>query len=226
MGNELRPFRPGQKMPKWKDNLIRDHVRETFRRGLDDSKQVIGWHGTSIQTMKFACEHGFLPVGNPIIARGEHYGIEDYGVYLFPNMSHSYNQLLNFREPTTHGVELAKNAAATLGRLHHIAEALNIPLDDPRYAFVHEATWMRLVDPKNAAENGYLPKDARRALKESDRFSGFTLAISEEVLSRFKVLTGEDGDDIKVVLKEGLPLQFVFGIEPHGQVEWDWIQKQ
>lgn len=195
-------------------------VRAAFERGIDRSDpSVIGYHGTSVQTLRAAIQRGHLPVASGLggVFGNASEADKFYGLHLVPNPSNRVVKSISFRrelidKPYEDAMAWAKHTAAR----HVFFDRHGMDMDDKGH---HRAAYRMYHgdDPYKATTGMRLGRGSPGAAP-----AGVVLAISERVAERFKVSMGGDGNDINVETN-GLPLEYLTGVEPQNDAAYEWL---
>lgn len=196
-------------------------IHDAFQRGVDrKDTSVLGFHGTSLQTLKKALQTGSLPVtkGTEGVYGGERYGAgkEAYGLHIVPNPRNATVQKIQFRrEREIDPLEDAANWAKHTANRHHLFDKHGLDMDDPEH---HRLAF--LVQQGEAPEASL--KAPGRSPNPNPIKGGVVLSISEDAARDFKVSVGGDGDDLNIQTA-ALPLRYIKGIEPQDDASYAWL---
>lgn len=196
-------------------------VQAAFQRGVDrNDPSALGFHGTSLQTLKKALRTGFLPVtkGTEGVYGGDRYGPgkDAYGLHIVPNPNNATVRNIQFRrEREIDPLEDAANWAKHTANRHHMFDKHGLDMNDPEH---HKIAF--LVQQGEAPESSL--KLPGRTPNPKPIKGAVVLSISEDAARDFKTSVGGDGDDLNIQT-EALPLRYIRGIEPHDQESYDWL---
>ena len=222
--------------PKEQAKKVKERLLEAFETGLDD-KESIGYHGTSLESIKMLLDKGILPGSS-----GDEDTV-DYGkgaLFLFPRKSVFPEYYATGEFSDENALEYARDYAEFLGRYHYIANSLGLDLDK---------TEDRNVGKSLARRDSGIPGDAEEAketvevlvskkgmsrekinavLDKSKSRKGVIITFSKNTLDDYKTVKGDDTShiqDIALICPKGLEYKYISGIEPLGQEEWDFFEK-
>lgn len=197
-------------------------IHDAFSRGVDkNDASVIGYHGTSIQTLRVAIERGFMPVtaGLERVMGGDHYkkSKKMYGIHLVPNPKNAKVMSITFRnerdvDPQADAILWARHTAER----HVLFDLFGLNMDDLRH---HRAAF--------DIQQGFNPHNVMKKLKAGPPnpkaiMGGVVLSISDDVADEFEISVGGDGDDLNIHTT-ALPIKYIRGVEPHHQSSYDWL---
>ena len=211
------------------NNANQDIIKNAFSKGINKSDpSFLGYHGTSLQTLMFAIDHGYLPVtvGTERLHAGEHqtsqmaYGptFQDYGLHIVPNPLNKIVQSIPFRSDLSENpYEDAIFWAKSIAERHSFFDKYSMDWSDPKH---HEAaslfSW-GTETPEYIQKKFKLAKPKRKYLQ-----GGVVLAISDTVANEFRIAMGGDGNDINIITK-ALPVKYIVGIEPQNDDAYEWL---
>ncbi len=200
-------------------------VAELFEAGLD-SEDVFGYHGTSIEAMQKLAETGRLPNGgrhpgrlyivpmsnklNPFTPREDAESYADWNA-----KKHFIRSYLPF-EPTAEDMEnLSEYCSSNMGgKMREVDYQILDAKGEIR----------RLIEKceKNGLGEDQLVKLRRKAKSRK----GVIIALSNSLSSDFELKSQENvPKECYIEVPDGLPIEYVTGIEPVGQYEWDALAK-
>lgn len=197
---------------------------DLFEMGLD-SDDCIGYHGTSLEAIEFMIENGQLPGG-----KFGHIDSDDSWLYFSPKepMRDDYkgrglDQLEDakgYAEDIAQGHSLLKQLGLDIGNKDFEIKARHLATNDPN----------DLNDP-DAEYNFFLglgieKKLLDKSIKKARKQKGVVLGLSKKGLSDQTILPGDKGgEDMRVHVPNGLSIDFLSGLEPLGDEEWDYFEK-
>jgi hypothetical protein len=199
-------------------------VAELFEKGLDESS--FGYHGTSIEAVQKLADTGKLPNG------GRHPG----RLYIAP---------MNAEAAVFTPRQSAESYANWNAKKHFILPHLPFePATEDvealsEYCSVNMGGKMREIDYKmhdkkgeirrliSKCEKGGLSEDALVKLRrEAKNRKGVIIALSASLPKGFKPNTQKGvPNECYIDTPEGLPIEYITGIEPLGQHEWDVLME-
>ena len=210
-------------------------VIQLFEAGLD-SPDCIGYHGTSLEAMDFLIEHGHLPGGGydkgstTDIPDGEKY------LYFFPKKSEfSKHELADSFLEDEEILEETKGYSQGIAGSHYLLKKLGLNIDDQDLEFKARCLTGRIpIDAEEEYQHfiglGINEKVLDKTIEEAKKRRGVILVLSKKVLESHVISNGdEEGGDLRILIPEGLTLEFLSGIEPVGQEEYRYfatLQKQ
>jgi hypothetical protein len=198
-------------------------VKELFSKGINrKDPSILGYHGTSIQTMRALIEKGYLPVSNGL--KGVFGNVKDkaYGIHVAPNMENKVVKTMEFRNPQTEDpYDDAMGFAALIAARHAFFDRHEMDMN--------KASHHRAADDMRAGPmiSGREPKDIIKRLKINPEAKeavegGVVLAISDRVAEKFRIIVGGDGNDINIITN-ALPIEYILGIEPQNDAAYHWM---
>jgi hypothetical protein len=198
---------------KAREQYITDFIIKQYNLGLT-TKGCLGFHGTSLETLRFAIQHGYIPGSQSQLTTGEN--IKQGDLFFFPLTDTS-----KFQEIQDNTARYAKNIAMA----HHILKHLNFDINDLN---MMEAA-SELVSPQNLRPEFYkksletlklTPNQAEQVGNEAYKMQGFIIGIDYRVTDLFSVLPGDLGEnDMRIRTGWGLPIRYILGIKPLGKAE-------
>ena len=201
----------------------RQTVKQLFSKGIDRrDPSILGYHGTSIQTMRALMEKGYLPVSKGLKKVFGNVNDTAYGIHAAPNMENDVVKTLQFRNPQTEDpYDDAMGFASLVAARHAFFDRHGM---DMRKASHHRA-----ADDMRAGPiiSGREPKEILRRLKlnaepKESVQAGVVLAISDKVAEKFRIIVGGDGNDINIITN-ALPIDYIIGIDPADDAAYGWL---
>lgn len=198
-----------------------DQIKKLSEKGVDENDDdIFGLHGTSIEAIKYLAKYGTMPTT----------GDTKYHFHFCPKAETSY-----WNGPYERAREYARiNAVrnALIAILEENGLQLNRSIIDEILDFGEEGNLpggllisdsgkelckkiMSCLDIKYE----YRFDKFYRELQNNNR--GLVLGISPKIKSI--AVPGPHRGDLMVVVPQGLPLDYISGIEPEGQLEWNEI---
>lgn len=196
-----------------------------FETGLD-SNDCIGYHGTSLEAVEFMIENGHLPGG-----KFEHIDSMENWLYFSPK----YPMRSDYKEKASNPIEEAKGYAGYIAGSHFLLRELGLDIDNQEFEnkarnLVADTPNDMFNDPE--AEHRFFQKMGinRESLdlliKKARKRKGLVLGLSEERMSFQIILPGDaGGEDMRVHIPDGLGVDFLSGLEPVGDEEWEYFEK-
>lgn len=198
-------------------------INDLFARGINRSDpSIVGYHGTSVQTLASAIEKGYIPVtkGLGAVHGGDSYKGEEYGIHIVPNMGNRIVGQINFRREPEHPdpFVVAMKWADYVSKKHAIFDRYGMDFGRVPH---HKAA--------NSIISGESPRAVVRGLKLREPNNtpikgGVVLAISDKVSESFELSMGGDGDDINIKTR-ALPIEYILGIEPQNDDAYHWLDR-
>lgn len=196
-------------------------IKDAFQRGIDrNDPGPLGYHGTSVQTLRAAIQKGHLPVAkglSGLFGGGDAYKGRTYGLHLVPNPLNPAAKAIQFRNPPPDNphedaMQWARHTAAR----HMHFDRYGLDMDKKSH---HDAA--------KKLHHGEDPRKALRGVKTGRHdpaatAAGVVLAISDKAARDFKTSMGGDGNDINLQTR-ALPIQYITGIEPQNDAAYDWL---
>ena len=209
---------------------------------MGTSEDVIGFHGTSLLSTIHLMQSGKLL---PSVAQGSanHLGF----LYFFPNKDAFPNHpLRDSFLPFAEAAKLPCGYAHDSTRKHYFLRELGLdPSVSENYlsaAYLLDIDMMLPGDP--FAHSAYQPLRARlnsigisdemikKAAQDAWRRAGkgVVVTLHKDCLGRFEVSDGDDADtglmsDLKLRVPDGLPIEFLTGIEPLGDEKFMFFER-
>jgi hypothetical protein len=219
------------------NNINQTIIQNAFSKGINKSDpSILGFHGTSIQTIMTAINTGYLTVtpGTAHIHAGtnqtsiDSYGpeLEDYGLHIVPNSLNKIVQAMTFRRKLEDSYDenetpymIAMMWAKTVAERHAFFDKYDLDINNPEHhQIVSDLSWNQ--KEKNEAEKEHKLKKPKTKYLQG----GVVLAISDDVINEFKINLGGDGDDINIIAKQ-LPVRYILGIEPENDAAYDLLDQ-
>ncbi len=199
-----------------------------FSQGLNDPN-IIAYHGCTLDTIQYLLEHGKMPgatrnrlattkEGNPEIS-------------VFPiSATTDYEARVGFGGDTA--LEGASSYAGASAEIVTFSRSLGL---DPH---ANAETMARIVpDMENEQIISELNRVGRqvtvaeiekaRKITKSSKNGGVVIGISKEAFERYKhrsaTSRGEKGEEL-IEVPDGLPIQYIVGIEPMGNTEYQFFE--
>jgi hypothetical protein len=198
-------------------------VNELFSKGINrKDPSILGYHGTSIQTMRALMSKGHLPVAEGLKKVFGNTNDKEYGIHISPNMNNRVAKTLEFRNPQWYEpYNDAMAFAKLIAKRHSYFDKYNMDMERASH---HRAADDMMLGPHIS---GQKPEEIlkRLKLKPSPREAleaGVILAISEKVAERFKIIVGGDGNDINIITN-ALPIEYIMGIDPADDAAYHWL---
>jgi len=193
-----------------------DSIKRLAETSIDvEDKSILGFHGTSIEAIRYLAEHGKMPVTgcydiefHIADASGVNYDTGPYGE------AKKYAEIHVFRNQLIR--DLNKLTKLTRERLRDVM----IFCEDDWYPFDYDF-WQFLKESLKMSEYEFMKYIKK--LRRNNNHKGVVLAIRNSI-SELKPYAGCE-EDFVVSVPEGLPLQYICGIEPQGKYERDEIFK-
>lgn len=214
-------------------------VKSLFENFSKRNPSIIGFHGTSLQTVRFLAENGYLPTSKSIglASGGTHTtqgqnpayseDMSDYGIHLAPNINNPVAQKLQFTNPT---VKNPYEDAAEFGKVsshtHEFMDTYGLDFKNPdHYKTAADYHWDSPTWPEKSQQQyrDKFVKSRNLGPARSAIHGAVVLAISESVADKFKIKVGGDGNDINVVTNK-LPIDFILGIDPATDSAYEWLE--
>jgi hypothetical protein len=198
-------------------------VKELFIKGVNRrDPSILGYHGTSIQTMRVLAERGFLPVAKGLMGVFGNANDKEYGIHIAPNMENKVVKTLEFRNPPEpDAYEDAMGFAKHVSHRHSFFDKYGMDMENASHHKAADEMMMGDILKKNnahlIAKKMRLNADARSSVE-----GGVVLAISDKISEKFKLIVGGDGNDINIVTDK-LPVAYILGIEPQNDAAYHWL---
>lgn len=201
---------------------------ELFEAGMD-SKECIGCHGTSMESVEFLIEHGHLPGG-----KFEHIGSEERWIYFFPEESHFPDVPKEKKFRKIDALKEAAGYADAIAKSHFLLKTLGLDIENEEFECV--ARGLATDNPNDindpdAEYNFFIKmgidkKQLKKTVKEARKRKGVVLGFSEKLLEGHLVMPGDSGEnDLRISVPEGLKFEYLSGLEPMGDEEWEYFEK-
>jgi len=216
-------------------DTCRTQIRGAFIKGIQPGETLLV-HGTNIHSLQWALNNeGRLPTGRGL-------GIEKR-LYFFPNTAHPHASSLLPQRHRFEGRDTQKLSVdeaiegvtwyATRGAQEAMFEELYLKKfkKRPRYSLVNAlvdglANYNRFdnLETEGLQSRANL-KDFNLWIPQIRGRYGIVLGLSPQLLEEFplKVAEGQD-DGLYIDAPKGLPLKFITGIEPLGDIEYKFFE--
>lgn len=231
MENEMRAY-PEMESSERKER--KEFLVKKFEEGLDDPN-IIGYHGTSIQTVKYIEEFGGLPGSENSRLSTSTEGVPELSIF-YLNSEHKDKVKFRIMKQYHKNDELlaaASSYASTIAERHYFYEQLGIPLDsqiwpgDLMYSYSsNDYEELDEIAKKYHITREYIIQALKNTKKADPQ--GVVLGILPSALENHEWLeTTEGGELAEIVVKipEGFSYKFIGGIEPQGQTEYEYFTK-
>jgi hypothetical protein len=208
-------------------------VIDCFHESLSNPGKSAGYHGTSIQTVRYAILHGRIPSSSPL-------SVTDTPgrFYFFPNPLHFPNQSRSDTICSTENpIESAKSYAKTNAFIHAVMERLRFSLDDKaQYEACFEVdsrgyydSTMELIGwirENHAPVFGRFSDSALEdAINAATLQKGVILVLDLSVRDILQVCEGDVDTDLSLDAPSGISLDLIRGIKPLGDREFDFLNR-
>jgi hypothetical protein len=194
---------------------------KTVRDGLSNKAQIVAYHGTSIETVKNLLRTGYLPPDIRATKKGF------FVAPIVTTKDSNGRTVRRFSDKAaikTTGV-FARSAA----RGAEFFRLLDLDHDSIlKIKAEFDNLWPITLADEDAissfAHNLNMPiENVANALRSSRDHAGVTLALNKRIFEDFK--TEADGQNgIFVEVTSGLSLDYIVGIQPLGEEEWEFIE--
>ncbi|MDP3882518.1 MAG: hypothetical protein Q8Q48_00475 [Candidatus Staskawiczbacteria bacterium] len=195
-----------------------------FEVGLD-SKDCIGYHGTSLEAIEFMIENGHLPGG-----KFKHIDSGENWLYFSPKEP----MRDDYKGKGVDQLEDAKGYAEDIAQSHFLLKQLGLDIENKNLEI--KARYLATNDPNDphnpdAEYNFFIglgidKKLLDSSIKKARKRKGIVLGLSKKGLSDQTILPGDGGgEDMRVYVPNGLSIDFLSGLEPLGDEEWDYFEK-
>ena len=186
------------------DFKYRLKIKELFHTGLD-SDDILAYHGTSVKTIEHLARTGRTPItgftGNEFC-------------FAMITEEHSKSHQLDH---AMHYAEIVGIRRYVLDKLPFIAqergEIFSLEEEETMEAILQQGEQYNLTERHLFK----LTKEAERNIK------GIVITLSHKLKDNFKFLYDTD-ESHRIIIPNGLNIDFISGIEPLGQYEWDTIE--
>lgn len=183
---------------------------------------ILGYHGTSIQTIRVLIERGHLPVAKGLMKVFGNVKDKEYGIHVSPNMENRIVKTLEFRNPQWY--EPYKDAMAfakLISKRHGFFDRYGMDMDRASH---HRAADDMMMAPYIS---GRKKEDILKRLKIDPNprdaiEAGVVLAISDRVAEKFRIVVGGDGNDVNIVT-DALPIEYILGMDPADDAAYNWL---
>ena len=197
------------------------HIVQLFEMGLN-SEDCIGYHGTSLESVNHMVNNGVL--------LGRLYDTSR-AVYFFPFKSKFQNHPLVDTFPGEHDIlERTSKYARQNAESHYFIRVLDLDIEKKE-----DLIESFMLSDRNYSMNEILKKHPKlgfrrsnllKIIRESEKRKGFILGLNSKVLQSFIIENGDEKEgDLKIICSNGLSYEYLSGIEPLGQEEWNYFVK-
>lgn len=203
----------------------RQTVKQLFEKGIDRrNPSILGYHGTSIQTIRSLMAKGFLPVAKGLMRVFGNEKDTHYGIHVSPNMENAVVKTMQFRNPPEpDAYKDAMSWARHISERHALMDRYNMDMDKASHHRGADDMMMgQMVTGKSQQsiiKRLRLDPDPREAIT-----AGVVLSISDKVSERFRLLVGGDGNDINIITN-ALPIDCILGIDPADDAAYRWLDE-
>ncbi len=202
-------------------------ILELFAKGLDDSENCIGYHGTSTEAINYLLKNGYLAGRRDCEAKDKN--LPQKGDFYFMPIREHLSAFQEFkREEDKDPIKYAENYAHFISAGDYFLTNLNLDITNQEYISFSRRF---LFDDDPEAEEFFLSKGFSKQLldsvaREAQKRKGVIIGIHKNALDKHVPTYGDGGDDLRFSLpSEGLSYEYLSGIEPLGQEEWDYFIK-
>lgn len=221
-------------------------VFESFTRGLDHEDDIIGYHGTGVEVLNHAMTTGYIPaVRKMAIVNGTWEYVGEFGIHFMPaNIPFGHGEdrrklthreaikeatgYAQFNAPGQRLLDLLgiKWSSESLFAAREVMSNSKYYRLDLTWDFANFLTSENVESNLNVlrAERYFAPNKLRESIREAHASKGIVIAIKKSALEKYRHqdVYPDEGFFLKTG-ENGLPLEFVSGIEPVGQPEWDYL---
>jgi len=224
-----------QSSPKSARAICREAIREAFVKGIQPQDSLI-IHGTNIHSIQSALKHD----GRLLTGRSPG---NEKRVYFFPNTTHPEAPKLipaNFRFESKLGGNVSVDEAIEAVRWYATRGAQEAMLEELYFKQYGRALPHDLVsdligslddfnrfdnpDTRGIRTTSFL-KGLNSWIPQIRRRSGVILSFSSDLLKEFEIKRADGNDDgLYIPAPLGVPLKYITGIEPLGDIEYKIIE--
>ena len=211
------------------------YIALMMERGLEDQGAIIGYHGTNLFSIEEALRTGLLPTSR---WKG---GETHEGLFFLPVPRIELQNLgvvFSSHKEAIHEASIFARMSAREFAFYHslgldscspkVASGLNeFLVSDHRIDLLFEALGKKVPRIKL-----YEKREEALALQEVHDSQGIVVGISERILGKMRITEGGDSvsrdsplkEDCRIHCPDGLPIEFLGGIEPMGQWECRYFE--
>ena len=181
-------------------------VAELFEVGLE-SNDIYAYHGTTAEAIKYLATHGRLPSSGS-------YGAEVF--YVPEGIGSSEGDQQH-----------AEHYASWNALKYFILERIPFrPSNMEKLMYMFDDEDLENEFLEEAAKHGVNKRQLHNLIREAERTrKGVLVTLSRKMVADFEERAGVDVDQRSVITPQGLPIEYITGIEPLGQYEWDELEK-
>lgn len=197
-------------------------IVELFQRGFQDEGNIAGYHGTSLESLQFLIQNGYLPG----YTRNVETHFRKKNDFFFAPVGEYFPKLKELDMPRKHALEMAQNYARQMSETYYVLQKLNLPFtDDTIFCMVQQALWDGNIE--GIMQVSKEPKrEVTKIIKDAKNRQGIVIALSKDLFTSDKLVRyGDDIGDLRIQLPNGLSLKDIVGIEPHGTNELKYLEK-
>ncbi len=206
----------------------REYVKKCFAEGLNNP-DIIAYHGCDLETIRYVIKHGVVPGATRSQTSFSQHGVPELSVFPVASKKINYEPKPGFSDDLAFsGVE---SYAAASAEQHMFEKALG--LDYFSNSKEHPLVNVMMDDDdiiKEVRKMGKMVtlKQVREARNHAvtSKSRGVIIGISKQAFldfGNYDTSEGGEEDEKVLVLPQGLGYRYIVGIEPMGQIEYNFF---
>lgn len=223
---------------------VKETVHNLFSAGIQNRETLLGFHGTSWEAIKHLLTTGKLPPSN---SKNREAGDHSPGKIYFAltkNALPNHPLAGTFWSTVQDAFDEAKGYADDVGVVHGFIQHLNLDLNDRMlttgcrsaasgartnpHGIDNMEEFFRLMHEPNGyrylSNLGISDSAIWSAMQIAKVRNGIVLGLKQTIMHTFQVLEGNKNNrDLSIVCPDGLPVEFISGLEPIGQFEYNQL---
>ena len=199
-----------------------NHLIDIFDLGLD-GEDVIGYHGTSLESIEYLIENGHLPGATEdiILRRGDLYFYPRKKMFQEHHLAHTFFD--------SEAIEKTEEFASIIAQEHYLMKHLGLDMNDQSMRRLAKGMLLFDMEQEEAYEElgkmGFSPEQLDEALEQAEERSGIVLALDKKILQHFNPEDGDENEgDLKINCPDGLDYSYFSGLKPISDQEWDFFE--
>jgi hypothetical protein len=208
-------------------------VVKLFENGLDSTDEIIGYHGTSLETLQTILKEGVLPGAMLQSDTSYPYDPKD-SLFFFPVKEKFQDHYLAHKfQDHNEAAKAVEIYSKLLAGAHYILSELGIGTKNweevnlaksliigfPGYTEDEELEALEFF-----SKNGVTKEQLIKIAEQGTERKGVVLGLKKSILEIYSPTNyNQRAPDLSIVVTGGLSLEHLAGIDPLGQQEWDFL---